>query len=301
VLLDRAPKVPGWEFYPYRLSDSVGDDPKISDSRTEISTDGALACASRGRGNRIDLTYFLPQSASEKDARTFAFITSERLVGEELLDQWIGAIQVGDPAVKAGPKRVPLSRIKPTIDSVIDSVHSQLPAVPRYQLPLQTNTPKPDFTLFEMKVISRDGDYPGWSDQFTGVTPEPELFKATRSGNFYSVRFSRCGETFCYLKIDGSEGLDPAHFADRGDLEDAITAALTKQQVGCSFGGGTGHKYSYIELALVDVERSIPVLRDLLQRGNIHRRSWLLFHDCTLANEWVGIFDNTPAPPRESE
>jgi hypothetical protein len=34
-----------------------------------------------------------------------------------------------------------------------------------------------------------------------------------------------------------------------------------------------------------------------MQKLGLPRRSWLLFYDPDLADEWLGIYPDTPAPP----
>ena len=73
---------------------------------------------------------------------------------------------------------------------------------------------------------------------------------------------------------------------------------LRPARAGCVIGGGTGLRYSYIDLALTDVRRGSDLVRQRLRAGNVPKRSWLLFHDCEWAREWVGVWDDTPRPPR---
>ena len=127
----------------------------------------------------------------------------------------------------------------------------------------------------------------------------PELIAATFSnGPFYSERYSRCKETFCYLKVDGSDEL-ATDYQDRDDMEEAVRNALAAQDVGALIGAGTGLRYSYMELALTDVDRGIAAIRRAMREGNVPRRSWILFNDAHLAAEWVGIYDDSPAPPMD--
>lgn len=115
-------------------------------------------------------------------------------------------------------------------------------------------------------------------------------------GHLFSKRFSRFNETFCYLKLDGKDAALEG-FADKAAIEDALAAAFAGTGLGAVIGGGTGFRYSYIDLALIDVEKSIPLLRETLQRGRVAKRSWLLFYDDELAAEWVGIWPDSPEPP----
>jgi hypothetical protein len=82
----------------------------------------------------------------------------------------------------------------------------------------------------------------------------------------------------------------------RGRLEEMTNATLAEHALGCTFGGGTGRRYAYIDLALTDVPRAIPVLRDFVRRVALSPRSWLLFFDAEYADEWVGLHERSPKP-----
>jgi hypothetical protein len=99
------------------------------------------------------------------------------------------------------------------------------------------------------------------------------------------------------VKIDGSEGLDEEEFADKAEIEDALDEVLKPDGLGCQIGGGTGVRYSYVDLALVDLPRGIEAVRKRLQQGNLTKRSWIQFFDAGLAAEWIGIYDDSPPPP----
>jgi hypothetical protein len=85
--------------------------------------------------------------------------------------------------------------------------------------------------------------------------------------------------------------------ADRGKIEDAINAVLIPARAGRVIGGGTGSRYSYIDLALADVDVAIPLICSRLRGERVPRRSWLLFFDAPLAHEWIGMYKDTPEPP----
>lgn len=304
-LIARAPRLPRWEFYGYRMPDSADQALRTAGAISRYAASHAmpLVGVQVGRHNRIDLTFQL--SASEVDAheglRGFLFRVVEQLVGEELLDKWIGHVGPAedDEAIATRPSAavVPAERLKATVDAVIAAVREQLPPLPRHATAAAIGEDG-EWISYSLTPPDEAEDYARWYDQYVGVTAEQALIFATRSGaSFCSDRFSRVGETFCYLKIDGGDGLDPEHFADRGEVEDAINAALITAKLGCVVGGGTGRMYSYIDLALTDVHAAIDALRGVLRRGNINHRSWLLFHDADLVNEWVGLYDDAPAPP----
>jgi hypothetical protein len=36
---------------------------------------------------------------------------------------------------------------------------------------------------------------------------------------------------------------------------------------------------------------------EVLRKGNIAKRTWILFHDDIYAGEWIGVWEDTPPPP----
>ena len=123
-----------------------------------------------------------------------------------------------------------------------------------------------------------------------------ELWHATHTPGFRSARFSRRGETFGYLKVDGRDGL-PHCWPDRGYLEDELTDLLESNQAGTVLSGGTGKIYAYIELVFRDVDSGARLVNAMLRKGGINKRTWILFHDDELADEWIGVYPDTPPPP----
>jgi hypothetical protein len=202
----------------------------------------------------------------------------------------------GKPAGLVSPER-----LKPTVDALIAASRDQLPDPPP-RVRAQQNRDDVEWIAYRLDPAERV-DYPDHDDVFYIATCEREMFEAAMSDRvFHSGRFSRTGETFAYLKFDrrGDEarGVAPIDSADaRGAIEDAVNATLGAHGLGCTTGGGTGVRYGYVDVALMDVGRAIPVLRDLLRRRRVHPRSWLLFFDPELAEEWVGVYDDTPPPP----
>ena len=298
VVLGRAPSLPRWEFHGERLPDSPRQFANIVDGRTTVPVDGVTASVAPGYGHLIDVRLHLPTDRwpGDDEARRFAFYTTERLLGEGVMNRWIGDVDaVSDPP--ADP--VPLPALAAAVQAEVDRLLATLPAVPRYRHRADLSPEADRWSSFELTPRPAVADdFPNWSDLFVAITPEPTLFQAAHARGFDSARFSRCGETFCYLKTDGRDGFAAdSPFADRGDVKDALTDALSAAGLGCTLGGGTGRVYSYVELALTDVPAAADVVRAVLRDGRLHRRSWLLFYDADLAAEWIGVRPDTPAPP----
>jgi len=140
-------------------------------------------------------------------------------------------------------------------------------------------------------------DYAGRDDFIAGFTVVPELWEAYFNGaSLRDVDLALADEVFCYLKIDGVDGLEMSLFADREEIEDCLNMALMEANVGCVLGGGTGFRYSYVDFAVNDLELGISVVRQSLQAGRITRRSWIFRFDSTKQNEWFPIWNDSPEP-----
>ncbi len=152
--------------------------------------------------------------------------------------------------------------------------------------------------MFQMQPVEQV-DYPDRSDLFVGYSLIPALWERFHSAEVVrSSDFSTCGETFCYLKIDGINGLEGSVFADKSQIEDTLEESLRHFKVGCVVGSGTGLRYSYVDFAITDVAMACGIIRKVLCAGKIPKMSWILFFDSDKAEQWIGVWDDTPAPPK---
>jgi hypothetical protein len=116
------------------------------------------------------------------------------------------------------------------------------------------------------------------------------------TSDFSSNRYSNDAEVLCYLKVDGVEG---SAYSDRLKLESGLAESLVPQKLGSVVGGGTGIRYAYVDLALKlqTIDESVSAIRDLAKSARLPKRSWILFFDAAWQHEWIGLFEDTPAPP----
>lgn len=307
TLIERAPPLAGWEFYEYRLPEDFRQALRSISGRTGEDIAGTLFRARPARGGRIDLTFSIPFCRDEGDRTALhaAFVACECLLGERLLDERVGAIEVVPPRERwlaqlierlADDEHQPWLALDELRSVFADQVAGMVD-----RLPLQPCCDWIDEAHWATITLEPPprAEYPQRSDLFVAVTGALDVWKAAHSSSaFYSTCHSRCGETFCYVKLDGRDGLSAdSPFADRGDIEDALSAALRAEKLGCVIGGGTGQVYSYIDLALTDLRLGVNVVREALQQGGVPPRSWILFFDEILADEWVGVYDEAPPPP----
>lgn len=293
-ILRRAPALDGWSSYGHRLPEAHAEACAMVEARcgTPLAATG-FECKA-GAYNRIDVTVEFPRS-QVRDHRDLAFsqafVLIESLLGEAMLNTWIGGIEVGPKRWRSSDLRdLPLA-----VQALRKGVLEGLPSRPLCEVLEDEAAP---WSVIKLKPTSAE-DYAAQSDMFVGKTVRFEQWKNGRDNtSYYSERYSKVGEMFCYLKIDGSQDLDEEGFGDKAEIEDALDAALRPRGLGCVVGGGTGLRYSYIDLALTDLGPAVGVVREVLRAGRLTRRSWLLFYDSEWAHEWVGVWEDSPPPPR---
>jgi hypothetical protein len=299
TLLERAPKVPGWEFYAYRLPEDVPHTIAAVQARTGLNISGALVQPQVTEGRKIELLWGFPNLPGEENDRLMhaAFVGTEVLMGEQVLDTWIGGIDLIDGSSPGTARPLGLDRAQATVGALIRSIQEQLP-----ERMMQHIEEGQDWGNAQLDPPEAADDYPGRSDLMVASTHSFDLFQAAHSGQiFVSACHSRFGETFCYLKLDASDVPSSKIVEFRSTFEDALNPALVQANAGCCIGGGSGRRYSYIDLALTDVTKAVPIIRQVLGQRRAPARSWLLFFDDELAREWIGVYANTPEPPMPAE
>jgi hypothetical protein len=225
-------------------------------------------------------------------------VATEYLVGEEALDRWIGYIAT-NAMLPRGGKRVSISELPDAVKAVVRSIRQELPEAPYCRL----EPPEGGGGILARPPGEPDeqGDYPDCDDVQTGNSSFPELWIALHSALFDSGRYSRCGERFAYVKIDGAEWEGHQNVFMRGEIEDRLDEVLRPAGLGCPVGGAGGLRYSYVDLALAKVREGARAARDALRELDLPSRSWILFHDRDLAAEWIGVQPDSPPPPRRSD
>ncbi len=309
AILARAPKLPGWEFYSRRLPETLEMAARAVSARSGGDITGAKARAQVGADGKIDLLFCLPTCSQPGDEQqlSHAFVAAESLLGEETLDVWIGAIEV-EPMPKSGflgmfrtsnrradlAHLAPLDQLRPTVEALIQDQIRQLPTMPCWK-----TIDAAKWSVCELQPETAE-DFARRDDLLFAVAARADVWEASLRGSlFHSSRFSRCGETFCYVKLDRSNALDgdSEKYLDREPFENALNAKLTPAGLGVVIGGGTGLRYSYMDLALTDMQRGVATAREVLREMNVPLRTWIQFFDDEMASEWVGVHSDAPPPP----
>lgn len=292
-ILRRAPKLDRWEFYGHRLPENHEKAIKILKSKTGSDLSDFNVQSDINDLNQINLYFTCESCRSEEEfnqAYRDVFVIAESLLGEENLDKWIGLIEV-DNKLKDSLEVKSIDKLKDLFTNKLHEIKYNQLENPHFETSRSST-----WSMFKLEP-QKQKDYSRQNDIFIIKAMNLPMRQTVYSNNlFYSERFSNFGEVFCYVKIDGTSGLDNEKFEDKASIEEALDNALIKEKAGCFIGGGTGLKYSYIDLALNDLDKGIKLVKDVLRKGNITKNSWILFFDSELEYEWIGIWDDSPKP-----
>jgi hypothetical protein len=249
-----------------------------------------------GHHRQVDFVFqSLLAGTDEAAAMTVARAAMDYLLGEDIAARWGGHLDVVEISHGLTQSFVPLARVRSQVLDIITTVLTDLPDRPYWKLP--------KLAQIESKFRpERAEEYARQDDAMFGTTVIPELRESGFSPGFSSSRFSRQGETFCYLKIEASDVDLEQRYKRKKVIEEAMDAQLREDGVGAVVGTATGRKYLYFDLAVVDVVRTLEVARRrLLALEVLPPRSWLLFYDAELAGEYIGLRSSSPRPPLWAE
>lgn len=293
LVLARAPRLRGWEFLPHRPRERASAVAGTVQARTGRALP-EMRVVVEPREDAIALRFAVAGCRGPRDAKALsaAWVAAETLLGEAAIETWVSAIEVEPLAKRAKRGAVEPAKLARAFDAAVRARRAALPKRRASRLGAGSSA-----SLLEIEPRG-EGDFPERSDGFVFVSSRPDLLVAsTRPWVFDSARFSRFGERFAYVKIDGSKGLVGSKFEDREDIEQALDRALGPKKLGAVVGGGTGLRYSYVDLALADLDRGARAAAAALRAGRAPKRTWILFFDDSLREEWVGVYDDTPPPP----
>jgi len=276
-----APKMDKWSFYAYRQPHGVEDTADLVRDNSGVALDAVAFAADIDADNLINITFGYNGDRSREAVEDAIFMATEYLLGEEMLDRWIGDMVVTE--VKSAK---PMTEFPNAIHSLIEKIKKKLPAKPLHQL---RSTLKTQNIQVEPE---EDEDHTERFDMVSARTLIPEMWQAAHNGAaFDSCRFSRHGERFCYLKLEGMTQPDKLQA-----LEEKVNDALTKDGLGCTTGSAHGNRFGYIDLCLADPMKAIAVLKQICE-SDCPQHSWLQFFDADWESEWLPLNSKSTTPP----
>ncbi len=282
-ILKRAPKLDGWEFYGYRFAEGIDFVNANIANRTGGRIDDLRFQMEISKLNQVDVNIIRKRSKSKKhynQTMSDAFYAVEMLVGEENLDKWIGEVNVVDMPVDSLEVYV-MEDFFDQFSVKLDEIKKKIPVEPIYKM----EEDDINYTVFSYKF---QDSVTGEIIAGTASTMNMSLWEAIQNGvgAFYSERFSSCGEKFCYIKLERYKSLENSRFETRSDVEELLDSVLRNNKVGCTIGGRSEGDNLYIDLALVDLEKGIKLIKESLRSGDIGGECLILFYDSEWELEW---------------
>jgi hypothetical protein len=299
-LVSRAPAIDGWEVYPDRIAVGLSEALLLTKARTgtDVAPD-ARALLSPQRDGLVDVVLQVPDAPDDEDSLWGpGLLVLEGLLGERTLQEWVGAVEVTPPPswfgrwFREARTGIPLADVPAAF-----AAHRE--KFTRDRRPWSQRLADPDVVGPIVKAEPpRADDYAAQDDLFVAQAPHVGLWMAQHRGRFAASRFSAIGEQFACLKLDAAGISDADRLAWRDRFADAVEGALGSSGLGAVTGSGTGYRYSYVDVALTDVSRAWPLLADALRTAGAPRRSWLLFFEPALRDEWLAVWPDAEPPPR---
>src|SRR5512140_67925 len=162
VFLSRAPKLEGWEYSAYVLPIPIEAAIQGARQSSGLALEKVMATASAGEAGLIDVKLFL--DAGEDEAMEAAMNLVQYTVGEELLDKWIGAIEL-ERIPRSGEPAPPLSEVPAAVEALKRARVEALPKSP-WNVAVER----------EYAVLKGEPeearDYPRHEDIVTAMTPD---------------------------------------------------------------------------------------------------------------------------------
>ena len=278
----------------------------VADVRARAGVDLERARVRMGfsRGHLLEVVVYAPgfSHAGDERAEQASELLVARLVGEELFHQFVGSVDVA-PLPRGGALRVvsdgettadatlSLPEVLPAAEAAVRGLYTELPDAPYHAF-----CEHAEWTMLELEPTLAD-DYGGKDDLALVSTMLPEMTKChLQGGPFSSVRFSKHGERFAYLKIDAVGSTPAERHTLRVELEDALNRVLVPGRVGCVTGAGLGVRYVYLDLALANLEHGVRIACERVRGVRPDVAGWALFCETGWEEEWVAVGHHGPPP-----
>lgn len=143
-----------------------------------------------------------------------------------------------------------------------------------------------------------DGDPGRRHDMTTCRSRYPALATARMARvRIGTLRFSRFGECFCGVKIRRTPSAPFEGVADLAALAAAAEERLMRAGLGGLTGTGEGTDHVYLDLALMEIESAVRLLRAVLADSEIAAPAWLMFDEAGLEDRYLPLTAGAPPTP----
>jgi len=254
--LSRQPKIEGWTFYAARQPGPIkGHVIEMAGTRFDPQAIWVTPSIDEEHQN-VDITVWHP-SWGQIDTRqqgTITFLFLDESLGEYGTDWWIGEIGYGKDKLAGS---FPLEELAGYLD------------VTARERGWKKHPPGELWTLYSIK--ERIGGFPR-SDIITQVTAVPRLFNEfSEAEGELADPLSGTGADYVYVSMDVNFFPKGKEATRRGEIEEAIDAALKPFDGGKCIGGACGTERMYCDFLIFDGRRSLAAITDTLKAQGVPR------------------------------
>jgi hypothetical protein len=242
----QAPTLAGWTFHAARqAAESIGNW-KIQLGEVEFDAQEFwLAPRVDEEEENIAITVWHPlHSKVEERVELMALLLFlDEVLGEIGSQNWIGHIELGDHRLADS---IPLAELPAFVAKVASETG------------WKRGGPGEMFSLYERKNPERGSLR---QDIFIGVNRQMALIAECEDGMLDPDPLEGFGADYMFMAFDIRILPEKNEATRRGEIEDALTAALDREKQGCVLGGAMGQQYGYIDLLLWDGAASIETVK----------------------------------------
>ncbi len=245
-----SPSLPGWTFYGSRQASSSDSVCNMAISLGDADIDAEsirVVPAVDVEAERVDLSFWHPRLADmpEDQRWQIVFIFLDEALGEFGTQLTVGGLDFRD--CDDDEAAISLADLAEYVDAVCAKNE------------WTKDSPFSTFSVYQTENTS--GRFPR-GDTMVGTTCHTSLVLdfLNNEGPLDDNPLEGTGAEFIYLKIDASLFPEGKQVDVRGDAEDTLNAQLTEHHAGRTIGGAMGVDNVYIDLLLLDGDRSRQIV-----------------------------------------
>jgi hypothetical protein len=258
----RAPKLPGWTFYPARQPGELGsivlDGSQLRFDPIEIWLTPFLD----DQDEEIDLTVWHPLFArmTEKQRWMVVFLFLDEALGEYGTQERIGELKLNNERLA---QAIPLAELAGFVAQTENAKGWK-----RY-IPGECGS--------TYRINDDESSYPR-SDVFVGSSTNISLIREfIKANGQLPDPLAGTGADFIYVAFPATHLPKGEEVAVRGRIEDALGESLRSAASGRLIGGAMGRRNAYIDLLVFDGNKSLELVREVLLRERLPRGTTINF------------------------